>query len=99
MFKLMFSIFDSKANCFTCPQPARSQGEAVRIFSDEANNPKSVISQHPEDFSLILVGEFNEQTGVFTPVNHTNLGNASGYKNLSKACIASVNPLPEGLGF
>lgn len=63
----LFSIFDEKAAAFSPPFTARSRGEATRFFSDTVNDSKSSISQHPADYVLYALGEFEVGTGVLTP--------------------------------
>jgi hypothetical protein len=62
----VFSIFDSKAECFlqifTYPAP----GQAIRMFTDLCNDKNNQIGQHPDDYRLFRVGEFNDTTGEVT---------------------------------
>lgn len=77
----IFCVYDSKGLRYGSPMFVPSKGEAIRGFSDVANDGKSVISNHPSDFVLYLVGEFDDQTGVvsaYSPL--VNLGNASEFK-------------------
>lgn len=64
----VYSVHDAKAGCFNRPLFQRSDGEALRAFVDEAGRTgESLVAQHPEDFSLFRIGEFEELTGVLTP--------------------------------
>jgi len=60
----MFSIFDHKAKAYGLPFYQRQSGEAIRSFSDLANDEKSNVCKHPEDYTLFLLGDFDESTGV-----------------------------------
>lgn len=62
MFK-MCSIHDSKAMAWSVPISFQAAGQAIRAFSDQVNNPESDFGRHPEDYSLFVVGEFDEQSG------------------------------------
>lgn len=62
---LMFSLFDSKAQSFGQPFFFRNRGEALRAFTDLANDKKAMVGLHPEDFCLFALGEFDDQTGKF----------------------------------
>lgn len=55
-------VRDSKADCYGQPQFVPSIGGAVRSFGDEANNEKSPISRHPEDYSLFHIGIYDDST-------------------------------------
>jgi hypothetical protein len=65
----IFSIRDSKAEIFHQPFYQKSHGEAERTFHQLCNDPKSTLFQFPEDFDLYYVGEYNDQSGVFKPLN------------------------------
>ena len=77
----VFCVYDSKVQAFMQPFFLRSNGEAIRSFADIANDPQSNVCRHPEDFSLMLLGEYDDETGSFTNEKApTNLGLASSYK-------------------
>lgn len=77
MMTKMFSVFDSKAVVFGLPIFVPTKGAAIRSFSDVANDPKSSIGKHPEDYSLFYLGEFDDSTGSFHPVLPESLLTAS----------------------
>lgn len=62
------SVYDSAVNAFARPFFVPSTGVALRSFSDEVNRqaPDNPMSQHPEDFTLYLLGSFDEDSGQFT---------------------------------
>lgn len=64
---LMFSIYDSACEAFMPPFVQRAKGEAVRTFAHMAKNPESFISKRPDQFTLFLIGEFDE-TSCFIEV-------------------------------
>lgn len=80
MKTLMFSVFDSKAGNFTPPFFSPTKGMAIRMFTDVANDVGTMICKHPEDFSLIYVGVFDDENGVCEAARHENLGVAASYK-------------------
>lgn len=65
MIQKMFSIRDGKAETFYPPFFKPSHGEAERDIRTATNDPKSVLSQYPEDFDLYYLGEFDTNTGKF----------------------------------
>lgn len=67
MSKILVSVRDVKAGFYDGCFLVRSRAEAVRGFVDEVNNPQSMLGRHPEDYTLFVVGEFDEETGVITP--------------------------------
>lgn len=76
MLKLIYTILDTKAAAYLPPFYMRSNGEALRAFSDEISNGDSQIAKHPEDFILFQIGTFDEQTGELSPVSPISLAKA-----------------------
>lgn len=64
-------IKDSKADVFGTPMVFASKGVAVRSFSNEINskNDSSLISKHPEDFSLYQIGVYDDVFATFEPLH------------------------------
>lgn len=67
MIKKIYTCFDEKARCHTRPFFYSEHGEAIRAFSDCANDPKHEIGRHPSDYTLKEIGTFDESTGIITP--------------------------------
>lgn len=65
MILQVISLYDVKAAAYIPPQCVQSVGAAVRGFADEINRAAAdnVMYQHPSDFLLYLLGEFDDQTG------------------------------------
>lgn len=76
----MFSVFDSKAACYGTPFFMPMESMAIRAFSDLVNDGTTLVSKHPEDFSLFLVGSFEDSLATFDSVKPTNLVTASSLK-------------------
>lgn len=69
MRMLMFSIFDVKAQIYLVPFPARSEIDAQRQISSSFENPQmkeTPIAKHPGDFRLMLLGSYDDETGLMT---------------------------------
>lgn len=62
----MYSVFDKKTASYGNPYPAKTDGEANRMFAAAVNTPDIIISLHPADFALYAVGSFDDQSGEFT---------------------------------
>lgn len=62
------AIRDTQLAAYGRPYYTPTTGAAIRSFQDEANNPESMINKHPEDFELVQLGTFNDETG-----KHENL--------------------------
>lgn len=63
----MFSIFDDKARAFLPPFFLPEIGLAVRSFGDGVNDPSHGFGRHPEDYTLFLVGSFDQASGIVAP--------------------------------
>lgn len=63
---ILVSVHDVKAETYTPPYVSQSKASAIRDFEVVVNDKdkKTMISQHPEDFSLFLVGEWLERVPV-----------------------------------
>lgn len=64
LFKV-FAIYDSKVKAYATPFFLRETGEALREFGNLANNPKTRIGEHPEDYTLFELGTWDEDTAKF----------------------------------
>lgn len=71
----LFATHDIKADSFMQPFCAPHAGVATRGFTDAITRPQqpSDISNHPEDFNLYELGEFDSHTGVISPQDRPQL--------------------------
>lgn len=67
MKMIVCTIKDRAADAFGRPFYVPAVGVAIRSFQDEVNRPSddSQIHQHPDDFDLFELGEFDDGTGKF----------------------------------
>lgn len=73
----IYTVHDSKAEAYLPPFFSSAHGLAIRGFEDAANKEGHPFNQHPGDYTLFHVGEFDEQTGIISiSKTHTNLGKA-----------------------
>jgi len=81
----VFAVYDTKAKYYRNPFMMRSKGEAIRGFADVANDEKTEIGKHPEDFALFELAEFDEEKGTYS--NHNapeSIGLAIEFRNITK---------------
>lgn len=62
----IFSVFDSKTASYCAPFFLKARGEAIRSFADTAQGKDTLISTHPEDFTLFELGEYDDSCAKFT---------------------------------
>lgn len=64
-----YSVYDNKALVYGTPFFAPTDGAAVRLFQELANDLNTTVGRHPNDFSLFCVGSFDDQHAVLTGVS------------------------------
>ena len=79
MKQKIYSIYDTKLQAYLSPFTSPNNEVAIREFSQYAQNQNSPFAKNPNDYQLIQVGEWDDDTGQPTPTDHTNLGFASEY--------------------
>ena len=64
---VLCSVKDRAADAYGRPMFVPSVGVAIRSFSDEVNrkDPDNQLNNHPDDFDLYELGEFDDNTGLF----------------------------------
>ena len=76
----LYSIFDSKLATYGKPWYELTDAAAIRAFADavaDSSNPNNQYNKHPEDFSLYVLGSFDDQTAVFKTCAPISLQTAS----------------------
>lgn len=77
----VFAIYDSKSKAFSQPFYAINEEVAIRNFASAIADPKTELNKHPEDFSLHLLGTFDDGLGIFDSEGpQVNLGLAANFK-------------------
>lgn len=84
MINKVFAIRDTKAEAFMQPFFTPAAGIAIRMFTDLVNDGKSTAFKYPDDFVLFEIGQFDDATGVISPLAcPINLGLGSAFKNVN----------------
>nr|QJB19301.1 MAG: nonstructural protein [Microvirus sp.] len=65
---VLCSVKDRAAQAYGRPMFVPSTGVAIRSFSDEVNRQdnENQLYNHPDDFDLYELGEFDDNTGLFS---------------------------------
>lgn len=77
MVYVMLAIRDDKVECFVGkPFTARNVPDGLRAFTDGLTDGESMMSKHPDHFSLWLLGSWDAETGelVAKPKSHIASG-------------------------
>lgn len=89
MILKMFTVYDQGVEAYMQPFCCKSKGEAIRSFTETANDPNSQLYKYAPDFTLMEIGEWDDQTGlVKTHTAKITLGTALEFKE-------NVTPFPE----
>lgn len=59
----VLAVYDEKVKAYIEPWYARTTAAAIRSFESAVNDPKTQLSQHPSDFTLFEIGEWDDDKG------------------------------------
>ncbi|WNK14367.1 MAG: nonstructural protein [Microvirus sp.] len=90
----MFAVFDNKADLYLTPFFMPANGQAVRAFSDLANDVATIVGRHPDDYKLVFVGELDDATAEFYPAGLVSLGFGSDF--VKKSNIVPLGGVSHG---
>lgn len=65
----VFSVRDMKAQIWNTPFFQKTTGEAERSFQSLANDQQTMVAKYPEDYSLYMLGEWDDDLGVLIPLD------------------------------
>lgn len=75
---VFLAIYDSKAEAFLPPFTAQTTAVGIRTFAQAVNDENSPFHQHPGDYTLFHLGEFDQVKGHIIPGEaQLNLGLAA----------------------
>jgi hypothetical protein len=77
----VYSIYDSAAKAYTQPFFMHNDGLAIRAFQDNVNAPDNNIANHPDQFTLFCIGEYDDSSGELSKSTVRSLGTGLEYKN------------------
>lgn len=98
IFKI-FTVYDQKAHAYLPIFCYPEQGQAVRTFTDCVNSTKHQFGNHPADYNLYCIGEFDDQTGnVDNYEVHKSLGNGIEFSEAILGPSLTPGELPNEIG-
>lgn len=83
------TIYDAKAEAYLTPLFFQAIGQAVRSFGDAVNQANTEFNRHPEDYTLFLLGEWDEFGGTFT-INAAPTPLARGHELVNREQLSLV---------
>ncbi|WNK14613.1 MAG: nonstructural protein [Microvirus sp.] len=63
MKMIVCSVHDAAVGAYMQPFFSRSKPEAIRSFADAVGNGDSPFAKHKADFTLMVIGSFDDMTG------------------------------------
>jgi len=99
----IYSIRDTKAEIYHQPFFALTNGVAIRMFADLANDTSTFIGKHPNDYNLFYLGEFDDHNAQFELCSPVHIGVASEYLQVQPTLLTpenleSLQSVPKGEG-
>lgn len=64
-----YTLYDMKSVQHHAPFYAPTDGAAIRLVTDLANDLGTIVGRHPSDHVLYYVGDWDDEKGVFTPTD------------------------------
>lgn len=69
----VYSVYDSKAGVFCTPFTSENDSTALRAFRYAANDKEMDIGKYPSDFTLFVIGTFDNSTGQVSSIEPVSL--------------------------
>ena len=76
MKMFVYSVFDSCASTYDRPMICGSDGEMMRMFGDIARDKQHPIGQHPEHYTLMRIGTWDNNKGFISGETPESVCNA-----------------------
>jgi len=97
-----YTIYDVCSGVYDRPFYMHSDASAVRSFRDQVENPESYIGKHPEDFTLMSVGTWEDSEGELVGAEPkkvtTGLEQLSELRKVDPVKLATFDDKVNGLG-
>lgn len=93
MKEKIFAAFDAKAQVYLPIFQTGTYGSAERSFADAVNSPEHQFGKHPEDYTLMHLGEIDLETGVIEPRQPVVVATALQVKHGTNEGEQQVTPL------
>jgi len=92
----IYSVYDIVAGAYLPVFQMDNDGLALRAFKDAVNNPESAFYNHPNDYQLERIAEFDQVKGLIEESNEL-IAKASAVKDLEVENIDIFAPDQEDL--
>lgn len=97
VLKMVYCVYDDKADAYLEPFIARSDGEAIRMIATVAVDPNHMFGKYPTDYCLFRVAEWDEWLGLLYPTEPKKMiCTAADARKLANAEPAAFVPNDDG---
>jgi hypothetical protein len=86
----VYTVYDHAAEAYLEPFFLPTRGTAIRSFAQAVNQDGHSFNQHPDDYTLYEIGEFDPSRGTVTGTEHVSLGNAVEFLNRPRIVPSDV---------
>lgn len=69
---ILVAIYDKKAKTYGAVYTERNPEVAIRNFSQACQDTNTNLNKFSEDFNLVMLANYNEETGKITPLKDKN---------------------------
>lgn len=91
----VYTVFDSASQAYMRPFFMQSDGQALRSFTDIAQDADHEIGKHPEDYSLYRIGTYDDGKGQLFPEDRQCLATAQEVVAAAReAALARIPDIP-----
>ena len=98
MIQNLYSVRDAAGNLWTPPFMCRNDAEATREFQVGCERENSRWAKWPEDYSLWLIGQFDETTGEIAATQMEKICGAESFVSRSSGPKDDmIRPLSEAM--
>lgn len=63
-----YAVRDKAVGAYMVPFFCRTDGEAIRSFTDAVGDKNSQFCKYPADYHMFYLGEFDDSSGIITGV-------------------------------
>ena len=64
----LYALYHSNMEVYTTPQPQQNDNMAIESLYAALQDPQSAVSQNPFNFALFKLGEYEDNSGLITPL-------------------------------
>lgn len=98
MKQKVFTIYDSVSQSYRVPFFLPTTGQAVRAISDCVDNPEHEFGMHPDHYTLMDIGEYDDSDGRIVCVKPVSIGNLIEFKSPEKKVKQQSDDMEQILG-